>query len=123
MAKIKQIINCESNRKFIAVTQEGGIYVPDFILYCLTEDGEVAICHSVINGELPSVGKNFNTTETLLSFIDLHRMEEEEKMEERDYNGVTDEEIRLYRRERLSKLLKVLPLLAVEDDLQEYLNL
>lgn len=123
MAKIKQIISCETNRKFIAITQEGGIYVPDFIFYCLTEEGEVVICHSVMNGELPSIGKDFNTTEMLLSFIDLHRVEEVENFEGKDCEGATDEEMRLYRKEKVAKLLKVLPLLAVEDDLHEYLNM
>ena len=124
MAKIKQIINCECNRKFIAVTQEGGIYVPDFIFYCLSEEGKVIICHSVMNGEQPSIGMDFESiiSETLLSFIDLHRVEKDEELEGNNYDGVSEEEIRLYRKEKVSKLLKVLPLLTIEDDLDEYLN-
>lgn len=123
MAKIKQIINCEINRKFIAVTKEGGIYAPDFIIYCVTEEGDMVICHSIINGELPSVGKDFCTTESLLSFIDLHRVEADEELEDDNFDGISDEEIRLYRREKVTKLLKVLPLLTIEDDLCEYLNM
>lgn len=45
MEKVKQIINCETNKKFILVSREtGSIRIPDIILYLLMEDGSVKTC-------------------------------------------------------------------------------
>lgn len=57
MAKVKQIINCETNRKFILIYDDGGLIVPDVNFYVLMDDGRVVVYPEMITGDHPVVGE------------------------------------------------------------------
>lgn len=57
MAKVKQIINCETNKKFIKVYGNGFIDIPDVIYHVLTDDGMMHVWGDILHGDVPQIGK------------------------------------------------------------------
>lgn len=57
MAKVKQIINCETNKKYIKVYDNGFIDIPDVIYYVLTDDGMMHVWGDILPGDVPQIGK------------------------------------------------------------------
>lgn len=74
MAKVKQIINCETNKKYIKVYDNGFIDIPDVIFYVLTDDGMMHVWGDILHGDVPQIGKELYEDGSLLSFIDDDRL-------------------------------------------------
>ena len=55
--RVKQIISCETNKKFILNYDDGGLIVPDVNYYVLMEDGRVVVYPEMINGDIPVIGE------------------------------------------------------------------
>lgn len=74
MAKVKQIINCETNKKYIKVYDNGFIEIPDMICYVLTEDGMLHVWGDILHGDVPQIGKELEEDGHLMSFLDEERL-------------------------------------------------
>lgn len=75
MAKVKQIINCETNKKFIKVYGNGFIDIPDVIYHVLTDDGMLHVWGDILHGDVPQIGKELpQDGGSLSSWIDGEKL-------------------------------------------------
>lgn len=77
MAKVKQIINCETNKKFIKVYDNGFIDIPDVIYHVLTDDGMMHVWGDILHGDVPQIGKELPEDGGSLSYwIDGEKLDD-----------------------------------------------
>lgn len=80
MAKVKQIINCETNKKFIKVYDNGFIDIPDVIFYVLTEEGMMHVWGGFLHSDVPQIGKELPDDGGSLSYwIDGEKLDNLQK--------------------------------------------
>lgn len=74
---IKQIINCETNTKFVKVYNSGNIEIPDVIFYVLFESGDMGVVGRCLQEEYPQIAGEVDDSDdsVLLGVLDGERMD------------------------------------------------
>lgn len=68
---IKEIINCETNKKFIKDHDDGRIEIPDVIFYVLYESGDTDVVGCCLGDVYPQIaGEVDNEDSRLLGFLE-----------------------------------------------------
>lgn len=68
---IKEIINCETNKKFIKAHDDGRIEIPDVIFYVLYESGDTDVVGCCLGDVYPQIaGELDNEDSRLLGFLE-----------------------------------------------------
>lgn len=57
---VKEIINCETNTKFIRVREDGFIDIPDVIFYVLYESGETDVVGCIFGDVYPQIAEELD---------------------------------------------------------------
>lgn len=120
MSKIKQIINCETNKKFILVDKESGfIRIPDVIFYLLLDDDHMEVCGKDIHEDLPQVGNEYEEgNDVLLGWLNKSHLVSHAKFVAED---VDDKDISIQKtRELLEKIKKIAPYINIDKDVEEF---
>lgn len=74
---IKEIINCETNKKFIKVHDDGRIEIPDVIFYVLYESGDTDVVGCCLGDVYPQIaGEVDNEGCRLLGFLESYYVDE-----------------------------------------------
>lgn len=68
---IKEIINCETNKKFIKAHDDGRIEIPDVIFYVLYESGDTDVVGCCLGDVYPQIaGEVDNEDSRFLGFLE-----------------------------------------------------
>lgn len=68
---IKEIINCETNKKFVKTHDDGRIEIPDVIFYVLYESGDTDVVGCCLGDVYPQIaGEVDNEDSRLLGFLE-----------------------------------------------------
>lgn len=120
MEKVKEIINCETNKKFILVSREtGSIRIPDIILYLHMKDGSVKTCEKDLHEDLPQVGKEYEEGgELLLGWIDKTYIERCAEFMSEDWDDSNMGKVEA--RQLLEKLKEITPYLNIKEDVEDF---
>lgn len=54
---VKEIINCETNTKFVRVHDDGSIDIPDVIFYVLYESGDTDVVGYILGEGYPQIAR------------------------------------------------------------------
>lgn len=120
MSRVKEIINCETNKKFILVSGEtGSIRIPDIILYLLMDDGKVKACGKDLHEDLPQVGKECEEGgESLLGWNDKTHIERYAEFMGEDWDDSNMGKVEA--RQLLEKLKEITPYLNIQEDVKDF---
>lgn len=115
---VKEIINCETNSKFVLCQEDGLIVIPDVIFYVLTEGGEVEVIGSTLDGIRPEIASDVVPEGELLSHLDGEHLEALLGY----YSDEDFEEAGKKLKKFVKKAKKLLPYLDIEDSAEEFLK-
>lgn len=115
---VKEIINCETNTKFVLCQEDGLIVIPDVIFYVLTEGGEVEVIGSPLDGIRPEIASDVEPEGELLSHLDGEHLEALLGY----YSDEDFEEAGKKLKKFVKRAKKLLPYLDIEDSAEEFLK-
>lgn len=120
---VKKIINCETNKKFIRVHDNGFIDIPDVIFYVLYESGETDVVGHVLGEEYPQIAEEldyWHKDSHPLSYLCLNSLKEFSKSIEHLHRDVTERT--RYIKAFVEKAKKLLPYLDIEKSVDEWMK-
>lgn len=119
---VKQIINCEANTKFVAIYGDGFIYIPEVIVYYVTNLGGTVGSGESFEDELPYVGASFDGyTYTLTSKIEKRHLEKFISYRQEE-EGATEADAIQELKEKILYAKKSLPYLYIDKSVEDWLK-
>ena len=120
---IKEIINCETNKKFVRVHDDGFIDIPDVIFYVLYESGETDVVGCILGDVYPQIAEELDDwikDSHPLGFLCLESLKEYFNSIEYLYKDVT-ERTRVVKA-FVEKAKKLLPYLDIDKSVDEWMK-
>lgn len=121
---VKEIINCETNTKFIRVREDGFIDIPDVIFYVLYESGETDVVGCIFGDVYPQIAEELDDwikDSHSLGFLCLESLKEYFNSIEYLHRDVT-ERTRVVKA-FVEKAKKLLPYLDIDKSVDEWMKM
>ena len=120
---VKQIINCETNTKFVAIYENGFIYIPEVIVYYVTNLNCTVGTGERFEDELPYVGARCcgGQNYTLTSMIEKRHLEKfisYRQEEDGDTEAYAIQELK----DKILYAKKSLPYLYIDKSVEDWLK-
>ena len=118
---IKEIINCETNKKFVRVHDDGFIDIPDVIFYVLYESGDTDVVGCCIGEGYPQIAGEVDNEDCRLLGV-LTEITIDDYFDYR--KGINDNEVYAVGAVKafVEEAKKSLPLLRIDKSVDEWMK-